>query len=1221
MNSIKFIFVVLFIYGIVLDIEASDYTNLGLDSLESILLFETDSVKRIEILNHISKEYFSSSTVKALEYADSALILAKRIENRKLIAEAYKNLGGGFYYHGELDKAIKYTDSALTIFRILSDTLGIGKTLNNLGVIYNRTCDYKNALLSYLESFNYKEKTKNYAGLAQTHLNIGGLYYRFLKLDDALSHFEKALSLNKQIGNKKGIINSYNNIGIVYLEYGKYNIAEKKIRKSLSLARQMRYNAGISSSLDKLGKIFLETGKLDSAMIVCQESQHIKDKMSMVEAVTIYNIGKIHYLKEDYHQALYYFQKALDIAIVTKSKNDIVDAYNGLQLTYSALKQYETALFYLRSYLEEYEKLNEEIRSYEIERIRGKYEAEKREMEISDLIKENRWNKIELQNKQQKVKIQQILLFSIVFGMIIILSFSLWVLVLFRKNKKSLELLETKHEKIYKSKMKLQDININLSENEKRLAAVVDNIPVFINAIGNDGHFKLWNKYCEKSTGYRKEEIINNPNAMSILYPDKDYKTFIHSIAENKKYEYEDYITEITCKNGSKKLISWTNISNEIPIREWREWACGIDVTELENAASENDGKEKLNKEFLEFIPDLVFILDNDGNYINVNSYDKDLLKIIPEEVIGKNISETGFNTQILQKFQKAIEIVRETHKIQTFEFYFESSAGLKYFEVRIVKINDNEILAILRDITLKNIREEQKNEKLNSLNKILDSTPESIVLCDLDGKIIYSNSESCKLFGFEDSGKFAKENFFNLILTNQKYKEFSDLLKQKDKSSSKTKEFTLIRKDNRKFYAELSIGVSKNDDFEPDGYVIIIKDNTDKAALMNEFEKKMIKAQDAEKIKAKFLSDISFEIRSSMNSIIGFSDLLSNKSTTEVERKSFTDNILKTSKLLSRIVNDIIDISKFEKGTFNIVPSRVNVYQFVQEIYDNIKQSSFTEENPRIEFKLNMDYNLKNLTILTDDLRLRQVLNNIIENAFRFTDVGFVEISCKLIANKMIQFSINDSGFGISKERHANIFDKTNNANISDNRNFTGTGLGLIIAKSIIERLGGKIWFESEPNKGSSFKISLPISKTKSVIHHKRDDFKKREKHYQYDWHNYKILIAEDIDSNFFYFEAILKRTRIEIFRAKNGREAIEIVKNNPEIELILMDIQMPDINGYKATSIIKNLRDDIIIIAQTAYGMANEKRKILNSGFDNFIAKPINANELLEMLCQYYN
>ncbi|MBT3208092.1 MAG: tetratricopeptide repeat protein [Bacteroidetes bacterium] len=763
MNFFKVSLILLIINCINLKINASVNIEVNVDSLEAKVSSETDTLKKIEIFNSYSKKYVNSSTEQSIKSAKSALILAKQLKNKKHIAESYKNIGGGLYFLRETDKAIIYTDSALTVFLAIKDSAGVAKVLNNLGIFHELNSDYKNALLYYLESFQYKNKADNKSGYAKTNLNIGGLYLRFLKIDEALFHLNEALFLYKDINNKHGILKAYNNIGAAYIELGNFIEAEKFINQSLLVSKEVKNDEGIAFALGNLGKIYLEGGNEEVAMSFCLEAQKLKDELKLKDANTLYNIGELYFRKNEYSNSLKYFRKALDIATQTESRSELVDIYFGLQKVYAAQKQFENSNFYLKSYNEEYEKLKEEIHSYALTELQEKFASEKRDREISDLYKKNKWSKMELQSKQQEVKFQKILLYAAILLLIIIIGFSFWVYILYRKNQKGLRLLENQHSKVTQSKIELQNINLNLSESEERLAKIVENIPVMINAMGHDGQFKLWNKYCEKKTGHSKSEILNNPKALTILYPDENYLNFVLSVSESKKYKYKDYKTEVRCKDGSKKVISWSNISTETPIKEWREWACGIDISDSTKA---NIYVRDENESLLNFLPDIIFVLNKAGTYIDVKSNNEDLLLIPATEIIGQNISDMGFKIKQIQDIQNAINLAIETNEVQTIEYFFNSDIGIRYFEARIIKRNDSEVVSFVRDITSQHATNQDKNQKIDSLNRILETVPEPIVFCDLDGKITYSNAAISRLFGFAELEEFRKENLFNLILS-----------------------------------------------------------------------------------------------------------------------------------------------------------------------------------------------------------------------------------------------------------------------------------------------------------------------------------------------------------------------------------------------------------------------------------------------------------------------
>ncbi|MFC2111383.1 ATP-binding protein [Bacteroidota bacterium] len=249
-----------------------------------------------------------------------------------------------------------------------------------------------------------------------------------------------------------------------------------------------------------------------------------------------------------------------------------------------------------------------------------------------------------------------------------------------------------------------------------------------------------------------------------------------------------------------------------------------------------------------------------------------------------------------------------------------------------------------------------------------------------------------------------------------------------------------------------------------------------------------------------------------------------------------------------------------------------------------------------------------KNITILTDEFRLRQVLLNLIGNARKFTKEGFIEFGCNLF-NEDLLFYVKDTGIGIPEENKKLIFQRFRQADGSHTRKYGGTGLGLSISKSIIELLGGKIWVDAEVNVGSTFYFTIP---KKEVETKETEEGGKPEAQSSYDWKNKKILIVEDNLTNYELIKELLLKTKAIIIKASNGKEAIEIFKKRGDIDLVLMDINMPIVNGYEATKTIKKINKKTPVISITAYAMADEKEKSIKAGCDDYISKPIKS-ELL--------
>jgi len=387
-----------------------------------------------------------------------------------------------------------------------------------------------------------------------------------------------------------------------------------------------------------------------------------------------------------------------------------------------------------------------------------------------------------------------------------------------------------------------------------------------------------------------------------------------------------------------------------------------------------------------------------------------------------------------------------------------------------------------------------------------------------------------------------------------------------------------------------------------------------------NELELKLSKekAVQADKLKTSFLANMSHEIRTPMNSIVGFSELITRKSVPQQKKDIYAEYISNSGKALLALIDDIIDISKIDAKQLRIVKSQVKINAMITELieyYNSYKNENYKQE---VTLKKHFSVDDEGFSILCDSVRLRQILNNLLSNALKFTEKGFVEIGYLLPNKATILFYVQDTGIGIAPEKSTLIFDRFRQADDSTTRKYGGTGLGLAISRKLIQLMGGQIWVESELGKGATFFFSLPLiipSKSETILENLST------KNAPSNFNAKTILIAEDEDTNFLFLQEVLSPTNVAILRAHNGIEAIELVKNNDSIRLVLMDIQMPRMNGYQATQEIKKLKPSLPVIAQTAYAMAEDRAKGERAGCDYYLSKPIKPNDLLETLKQYLN
>lgn len=380
------------------------------------------------------------------------------------------------------------------------------------------------------------------------------------------------------------------------------------------------------------------------------------------------------------------------------------------------------------------------------------------------------------------------------------------------------------------------------------------------------------------------------------------------------------------------------------------------------------------------------------------------------------------------------------------------------------------------------------------------------------------------------------------------------------------------------------------------------------------ELEIEKDKAQESDRLKSAFLANMSHEIRSPMNTIIGFSDLLENENISSEKRIKYVNLIRTSGNNLLNIINDIVDISKIEAGQINITKEKFDLCEIIELI--NKEYTKKIEEIPNIEFKINNCDDNNPLIIYSDLLRIQQIITNLLNNAIKFTHKGYIELSYKIVELNKLHICVKDTGIGLSKDQKEYIFSRFRQADEKISREYGGTGLGLTISKNLAELLGGNITVESELNKGSTFILELPYDK--NIIKIEKPS-KTQIEHNLVNLEGKKILYVEDDMSSALLMIELLEEKGIIVTHNNRGQQVLNQFNSKNNYDLILLDIQLPDIDGYEITKQIRKIDKEIPIIAQTAFAMLNEQEQILNSGFDDYLSKPIKKEILFKLLEQY--
>ena len=384
------------------------------------------------------------------------------------------------------------------------------------------------------------------------------------------------------------------------------------------------------------------------------------------------------------------------------------------------------------------------------------------------------------------------------------------------------------------------------------------------------------------------------------------------------------------------------------------------------------------------------------------------------------------------------------------------------------------------------------------------------------------------------------------------------------------------------------------------------------------QLEKAKAKAEESDQLKTAFLTNLSHEIRTPMNAIIGFSELLKEKEIEEAEKQNYIKIINKSGTNLVSIIDDLIEMSKIDAKQVKPNISSLNLESCMNELYKSIAITISKDKD--IDFRLVPSNNPVSGRILIDEIKLKQVLINLITNAIKFTDSGFVEFGYnKSTDDSQIHFFVKDSGLGIDEENQPFIFDRFRRVDSDYSIKVGGLGLGLAISKAYVHLLGGDIKLVSELGEGSTFKFNVPLVVDTDTT--RKFKTKETEKDSVSD-KMATILVAEDDNINFLLIEKLLKMKHYTVIRAKDGVEAIEMCKlHDSEINLVLMDIKMPGLSGYDAFEKVKEINPKLPVIAQTAFSSSEEIEKIKNFGFDAYITKPLNKEKLYDLLISILN
>ncbi|RUT77964.1 PAS domain S-box protein [Ancylomarina longa] len=522
-------------------------------------------------------------------------------------------------------------------------------------------------------------------------------------------------------------------------------------------------------------------------------------------------------------------------------------------------------------------------------------------------------------------------------------------------------------------------------------------------------------------------------------------------------------------------------------------------------------------------------------------------------------------------------------------------------------------ILSTARDITERKHAQQAIIQSERRLKKMIYKSPLPIVIADDQQNIEYFNDKFIELFGYTLQDIKTAEDWYMKCFPDIEYREkvrkIWDLAvkkAQKENSDIPKQELDIYTKTGDLRHCEFFMVPLDTSS------MIIINDITTIINTQQELVKSKEKAEESDRLKSAFLANMSHEIRTPMNGIIGFADMLRKPGKSDDQHNTYIDIIYKSSNQLLKIINDILDISKLDAGQTIVKETQCSVNVLLDDLHMQFSKENTADDE--IEFKVSKSLPNKKAIVITEERKLKQVLINLLNNAFKFTSSGRIEFGYKLLESNFLEFYVKDTGIGIPKEKREIIFERFRQVEESFTRKYGGTGLGLAISKGFVELMGGKIRMKTMEDNGTTFYFTIPYKPIELAA---LSDVKSKKKDYQ--WADKLILVVEDDETNYKYIKAALKPTKVKILHTISGNKAIELSLRNPTINLVLMDLRLPDINGLEATQSIKKMRDNLPIIAQTANAFREDRNKSMEAGCDDFIAKPFDEGKLLDTINKY--
>ncbi len=701
-------------------------------------------------------------------------------------------------------------------------------------------------------------------------------------------------------------------------------------------------------------------------------------------------------------------------------------------------------------------------------------------------------------------------------------------------------------------------------------------------------------KYYE----YQPNELIGQQ--ITLLVPEQlreKVKENLQAILHNKMLHST---VEGVTKTGKKKILELIETVISLPDGNLGILSIARDITEQELIKERLRQTQVRNAAIVSAIPDMMFSMNPDGLVVDAVGNREGNNKLWNEKTaLSKNIRSL-VPRDLAERLNDSLTKTLQSGELVSFEYALGLGHHQSWFDVRMVKSSDTEVLAIVRNVSHRKKQEIEIQNQNRFIERLLDSIPNPLFYMNRDGVYLGVNKAFERFYGITKESMIGKKIFELPFEADPFERSLSDQAIFSGKEQQQILERTIQFKDGSLREAIITKSPFPDSSNQIDGLIGIVMDITERKSMERDLVNAKEKAEESDKLKTSFLNNLSHEIRTPLNAIIGFAELLEMGYPPEQQEK-FIRTINSNSEQLLHIIDDVLAISRMDSESMPLETFRFNVKDLLLDLRD-----TFEPEAGQKSLDLILE-EAPDIAVEADKGKIRQVLSGLISNALKYTEQGSIHFGCEQRNNELL-FYAKDTGMGIPEAEQQKIFDRFYRGDDAQMKAIRGNGLGLSIAKGLVELMQGELFLQSKPGKGSKFSFTIPV-KVSQQLYEKPVAVKTSALSFD------RILVAEDETDNFELIKFSLEPICQHIDHAHSGNEVLGLVENN-RYDVVLMDLKMPVMDGFEATKVLHNKHPQIPVIALSAFQQTEDKIRAREAGCVAFLEKPLQIEQLYKVL-----